>query len=1024
MRAMLRARPVAVMGLSLVLLASPLGAIPAVAQTPVPGGTVTATPEPDPSSSGTSDLLVSLSGPSATPTVGSAFVLTALVTNAGPDAAADAHLSDYLPASLTYLSATSSDASDSCSFGQTSTTSGGGTEPPRGEPGTSTAPQSDGGQLDCVLGSLARSESATITISVRRESAQEIWNSASVYSSAHEPNFNDNYDEIRIGPDTSNPADLTVAMTAPRRPLAGEDFEYRIEVRNAGPSPASNAVAFAYFPEGVDLRSVASSDAGDTCSPAGGSSPEPAGAFVSREIRCELGTMISGETTTITVAVTRTRSYELYNSAWTEASNYDPNTENNYAEAIVAADDSNPADMALTMSAPRRVAMGEQFEYVLRVTNEGPSRGRGVTVVDQLPGGVDYVSSSVSSGSGTCTLYESPGAGPEAPVDESGKEYRFRELRCDLGGLGAGESASITLRVVRTDGWEIWNYAWVAISNFDPNPNNDYDESMVAADPSVTSDLQVTTRAPAGTPLVGDSFSYVVEVANAGPAAAEQSAVTVSLPEGVRYERAASSPAGAQCTYNDYSDGTVVVDDAPPPLSEGGGSTGSGGSSGGDPSTGDVRSYPEYSNKVLDCSLGTLGSGQRVTITIDVTRTNARELWNTASAYSSNYDPDYENNYDEVRIGPDTSNPSDLAISMSAPTRPANGERFTYRLRVQNLGPSRADSVTVSDFLPGEVEFENATWSDPSDECVVMQYGYAEPQDGSGSGTAPESDGTYYGGELMCRLGSMASGEEATIDIAVIRRSEYEIWNSAGVTSVNYDPVGDNDYASVLVEGKPYPSQCPRTTEPDGQADSGSGCDADSACGTKESDVIVVDDCAVAAGGGSDSVEVAAGSRSGDMRIAAGPGADTITVNLTAAGAGRPRIEIHGGRGADVIRINVAPGAGDRTVVIFGERGNDRVDVDMSAGTTGLRIVGRGGPGTDAFRSYSTQGTRDAIILGTTFYGGDGADVIIGGRGADRFHGEADRDLIDGGAGNDRIDGGRGRDVCRGGPGTDALVSC
>lgn len=1010
----MRLRMAVGLGVALFVSASPAGIAVAGAQTPEPGGTATASPEPAPTSSGTSDLSVTLTGPSSTPLAGQAFELTATVTNSGPDPAADSHLIDYVPASLTFFGATSSDPSDSCSFDGTNASGG---DAPQQEGGGGTYPERDGGQVDCLLGTLAPSEGATITISVRRESAHEIWNSASAYSLAEDSNFENNYAEIRIEPDTSNPADLAVSVTSPRRPAAGTDFPVRLDVRNAGPSPATDAAVGAYLPAGLQMRSLDTSDPTDTCTGGESSSSDPAGTFHGGEVSCALGTLAAGETATVSIVVTRVRSYEMYLGAWTSASNYDPGDTDNFAEAVLLADESDPSDVSIAVSGPRRADIGASFEYVLKVTNAGPTRARGVTVVDHLPSGVDYTSSSVSGGAGICRLYEPPPPEGEPRPQEGAEpeEYRYREVQCDLGDIRVGDSVAVRIQVVRRDPWELWNYASVAAINFDPNNENDYGQVLTEADPSVTSDLEISVSGPAIPPLLGTRFSYVIRVRNQGPAPADAVTLTSSLPEGVRFEGASSSPAGAQCTYNDYSGESAPGGDVEPVPA---GETSSGGSDSGS----DPRSYPEYSSKVVDCSLGTVASGGVVEVAIEVTRINAREMWNSVSVYSSNFDPNYDNNYDEILIEADTSNPADLSIELSAAPAPPVGERFAYQLRIQNHGPSRADGVLASNLFPAEVEFESVTSSDASDDCTFSQGFYAQPQDDPEGRIAPDS-GESYGGELRCTLGSLTPDEVATITATVVRRSDYEMWNSAWVTGANYDPVSENDVASVLIDGRRRPSQCPRTASAE-STEQQSGCGDGSVCGTKESDEIVVDDCGVEAGGGADSVDVAAGSRTGDIKVRAGAGRDVITVNVTAAAAARSRIEIHGGRGPDLIRVVAAPGAGNRTIVVYGDRGNDRLQVDLPGGTTGLRIVGRGGPGSDILRSYSSLGARDGNVSGLAFYGGRGADVAFGGAGADRLAGQAGRDLIDAAAGDDFIDGGRGRDVCRGGPGFDAIRRC
>jgi uncharacterized repeat protein (TIGR01451 family) len=100
-------------------------------------------------------------------------------------------------------------------------------------------------------------------------------------------------------------------------------------------------------------------------------------------------------------------------------------------------DVSNNSDMAMTTVTPKidlaiaktdsrdPVEPGESFSYTLNVTNNGPSRATGVTLVDMLPAsGVTYQSASTP------------------PVGNDGRNLEF-----DLGELASGQTKSITIHV-------------------------------------------------------------------------------------------------------------------------------------------------------------------------------------------------------------------------------------------------------------------------------------------------------------------------------------------------------------------------------------------------------------------------------------------------------------------------------------------------------------------------------------------------------------------------------------------------
>ena len=58
-------------------------------------------------------------------------------------------------------------------------------------------------------------------LSVTRSAAREIWNYASVYGSHFDGNYENNYVETHLGPDKTNPADVSVKVSAPEEPAVG-----------------------------------------------------------------------------------------------------------------------------------------------------------------------------------------------------------------------------------------------------------------------------------------------------------------------------------------------------------------------------------------------------------------------------------------------------------------------------------------------------------------------------------------------------------------------------------------------------------------------------------------------------------------------------------------------------------------------------------------------------------------------------------------------------------------------------------
>jgi uncharacterized repeat protein (TIGR01451 family)/CSLREA domain-containing protein len=115
-------------------------------------------------------------------------------------------------------------------------------------------------------------------------------------------------------------------------------------------------------------------------------------------------------------------------------------------------------DLAVTKTAsPEPVASGGTITYTITVKNNGPITATGVNTVDNLPGGVTFVSSSASQGScsGTATV------------------------TCDLGTLPNGATATVTIVVtVTANSGSVTNSVAVQGTQSDPNPDNNRAEAV------------------------------------------------------------------------------------------------------------------------------------------------------------------------------------------------------------------------------------------------------------------------------------------------------------------------------------------------------------------------------------------------------------------------------------------------------------------------------------------------------------------------------------------------------------------
>lgn len=134
--------------------------------------------------------------------------------------------------------------------------------------------------------------------------------------------------------------------------------------------------------------------------------------------------------------------------------------------AIAISAPGDQADLKLTKSdSPDPVNVGDVLTYTIEVENLGPAAATGVTVTDNLPSTVDFVSA--SSG---CTLHG-------------------RRVTCAVGGLaasGGGARQTLTIRVRPKKADTISNTASVDSAETDPAAGNssDSETTVVKAAPS------------------------------------------------------------------------------------------------------------------------------------------------------------------------------------------------------------------------------------------------------------------------------------------------------------------------------------------------------------------------------------------------------------------------------------------------------------------------------------------------------------------------------------------------------------
>ena len=301
------------------------------------------------------------------------------------------------------------------------------------------------------------------------------------------------------------------------------------------------------------------------------------------------------------------------------ATTFDPNLANN--SQTVTTDVATQADLSLTKTtAAGPVVAGDTMAYTITVANAGPSDAQTVAMTDIVPANTTFISEAQTSGP-TFTL-TNPAVGGTGTITGT------------IATLALGASATFTVVVLVSpstpDGTTITNTADVTAATFDPNLANN--SQTVTTDVATQADLSVTKTAAAGPVVAGDTITYTITVANAGPSDAQIVALTDVLPANTTFVSDAQTSGPTFTLTNPALGGTGTI-------------------------TG---------------TIGTLALGASSTFTVVVlvspSTPAGTAISNTAEVIAATFDPNLANNSPTVTT--DVATEADLSVTKTAAAGP------------------------------------------------------------------------------------------------------------------------------------------------------------------------------------------------------------------------------------------------------------------------------------------------------------------------------------------------------------------
>jgi len=597
------------------------------------------------------DLVVTQSDSPDPVVVNNNLTYTITVTNRGPSAASSVALANILPASVTFLSATS--LQGSCSHAN--------------------------GRVTCALGAFGQNGGTTITLNVRANVPGTLLNTASAGAFEAEVNPVDNTatqattvvvppltfanlaqipvsDGAVSGPGTGNPYPSTITISG----LTGAVHSVTVTLSNLTHPFPNDLDILLVGPRGQSVMLVSDAGAGFGVTNITFTLDDAAASTVPNGVALMNG------------ATYRPASYELGTDLFPPPAPAAPSGTNlavfhgsdpNGVWSLYVIDDSagdiggifggwrldvstsEPlTDLSATItSAPSAATVLSDLTYSVTVTNRGPSAAGGVRLTDVLPPGVSFVSAAASQG--LCT-------------NQSGV------ATCDIGNLApnASVTASFTLRSALSG--QLTNSFTVSGGQLDLVSSNNSAIAVTTIQPAT--DLALGQTASPAFITLGQSVTFTLNATNRGPSPSANVRLTHVLPAGANFVSA--TPSQGSCVHSGSS---------------------------------------------VSCNFGPLAAGATASASIVVTPTVIGGNVSTGQVASDELDPIPTNNTATATtiVGAGT----DLALGATASPSPVEiGGNLIYTVAITNLGPFPASGVQLTNPLPSSVTFLSANTSQGS----------------------------------------------------------------------------------------------------------------------------------------------------------------------------------------------------------------------------------------------------------------------------------------------------------------------
>jgi len=367
-------------------------------------------------------------------------------------------------------------------------------------------------------------------------------------------------------------------------------------------------------------------------------------------------------------------------------------------------------------------AAGSTITYSVTLRNDGPGPAEGVTVVDNIPDGLQILSVTSSVGTDAITI-------PASAQDAIGANPD--DITINVGNLVTSASNQRTITIVARvlpdtvgTGTPLSITNTATISGLGTETGELSNSASSTLPVTRNASLSITKTGLPAAVQIGNNITYTITLRNDGPATARNVVISDTLPAGLNLVSVTSTAGTATPTQGVGSDPDSFLVTVP---------------------SVDVDSPTVNTDVVVTVIAQVLAGFSGSTIT------------NTVNGDSDDSQPVSDDATNTVQRVIDLVVNKTIATNPPSTTSPATappGSTFTYTIIARNDGPNDATTVRVTDNLPDGIRVISATSSDPTDTITI-------PSSAQDNTPANPDD-------ILVNIGSLAVGAGAQTTITIV----------------------------------------------------------------------------------------------------------------------------------------------------------------------------------------------------------------------------------------------------------------